>query len=222
MDEHGSAFDVETPIGTFPLKVPLPGWYNVANNLAAVASGLLLDVPTAAIQAGIAGFVGVSGRMEKIDLGQPFEVFVDFAHTPNSLQLILEMVRERGKRRIGVVFGCNGLRDRQKRPLMGRAAGRFADRIYLTAEDPRTESLDAINAEIAKGLEAAGRRAGEGYFVVPDREEAIGFALLQARPGDLVIVTGKGHEPTQEIAGVFHRYNDRDVFRAVRDERAAS
>ena len=218
-DERGSAFDVETPRGSFPLTVPLPGWYNVANSLAAVASGLLLDVPISAIQTGVAGFVGVSGRMEKIDLGQPFEVFVDFAHTPNSLQLVLEMVRERGKRRVGVVFGCNGLRDRQKRPLMGRAAGRFADRIYLTAEDPRTEPLDRILEDIAAGCRAENRREDVDFWRIPDRADAVRRAIDDAEEGDIILVCGKGHERSMCIGTVEFPWSDQEVVREAIDRR---
>ncbi|HEX5417102.1 MAG TPA: UDP-N-acetylmuramoyl-L-alanyl-D-glutamate--2,6-diaminopimelate ligase [Chloroflexota bacterium] len=217
--ERGSAFEVETPLGSFSLEVPLPGWYNVANSLAAVAAGLLLDVPLSAIQAGIARFVGVSGRMERIDLGQPFEVFVDFAHTPNSLNLVLEMMRERGKRRVSVVFGCNGLRDRQKRPLMGEAAGRFADRIYLTAEDPRTEPLEQILEDIAAGCRKQNRREDSDFWRIPDRAEAIQRAIDEAEEGDIILVCGKGHERSMCIGTTEFPWSDQDVVRDALERR---
>ena len=213
--DGGAVFDAETPAGTIPLELPLPGWYNIANCLAAVSATLLLGVAPSAIQEGVAAFPGVPGRMERIDLGQPFEVYVDFAHTPNGVEQVLAMVRERGRRSISVVFGCNGLRDRQKRPRMGEAAGRLADRIYLTAEDPRTEPLDQIIEDIAVGVLRANRREGVDFWRVPDRTDAIGRAIDEAAEGDIVLVLGKGHERSMCIGTTEFPWSDQDVVRAA-------
>jgi UDP-N-acetylmuramoyl-L-alanyl-D-glutamate--2,6-diaminopimelate ligase len=217
-----SSFDAVTPAGAFSVVVPLPGWYNVANALAAIAAGFVLDAPTEAIQRGLAEFAGVPGRMEKIDLGQLFEVFVDFAHTPNSLEQVLSLARERGRRRVAVVFGCAGRRDRQKRPVMGEIAARFADRIYLTAEDPRTESLDAIIEAIAEGCRRAGRREGVDFWRVPDRAEAIERAIAEAEEGDLVLVTGKGHERSMCFGQTEVPWSDQDAVRQALERRLAA
>jgi UDP-N-acetylmuramoyl-L-alanyl-D-glutamate--2,6-diaminopimelate ligase len=168
---------------------------------------------------------------------EPVAAIVDFAHTPNSLRVALETARElvrggdassrrgiKGRRGIKsardaasviVVFGCAGLRDVNKRAMMGEIAGRLADRVVITAEDPRTESLDAINAQIAQGLERAGRRKGEDYFVVDDRAEAIAFAVKMARAGDLVIVTGKGHERSMCFGTTEYPWSDQEAVSAA-------
>jgi UDP-N-acetylmuramoyl-L-alanyl-D-glutamate--2,6-diaminopimelate ligase len=170
------------------------GRFNVYNILAAVTATHALGIAPEAMRAGVAAMRGVLGRMERIDLGQPFTVIVDFAHTPNALENALRTVRELAVGRVIVVFGCAGLRDRAKRPWMGEVAGRLADVVVLTAEDPRTEPLEGIIEEIAVGSRRAGSVEGQGFFRVPDRSQAIATALQMAQPGDLVIVTGKGHE----------------------------
>jgi UDP-N-acetylmuramoyl-L-alanyl-D-glutamate--2,6-diaminopimelate ligase len=219
---NSSAFDVETPDQSFPVELPLPGWYNVANALAAIAAALLWDVRVSAIQEALAGFTGVPGRLERIDRGQEFEVFVDFAHTPNSLEQVLALKREHCRRRLSVVFGCAGLRDRVKRPTMGEIAGRLADRIYLTAEDPRTENLDDIIEAIAEGCRKVGRREGVDYWKIPDRGEAIERAILEAEPGDVVLVTGKGHERSMCFGETELPWSDHEAIRRALDRRLAS
>ena len=190
----GLRFTAETPLGPFVVESPLLGAFNVANILAAVAVGISQGVPVEAMREGVSAVRGVVGRMERVDAGQGVTVFIDFAHTPYALERALEAARELTRGRVIVVFGCAGLRDRAKRPWMGEIAGRLADRIVITAEDPRTEDLDEIMAQIAAGCEKGGRREGVDYWRIGDRGEAIAFAIGLARPGDLVIVTGKGHE----------------------------
>jgi UDP-N-acetylmuramoyl-L-alanyl-D-glutamate--2,6-diaminopimelate ligase len=197
----GLRFAADTPFGTLALTSPLIGRYNVSNILAAVGAGMARRIPFEGIKQGVAMTHGIIGRMERVHSPESpvraaqVSVFVDFAHTPNALERALETVRELTRGRVIVVFGCAGLRDVQKRAWMGRIAGRLSDVTVVTAEDPRTESLELINAEIARGLEEAGRRRDKDYYVVNDRGEAIAFAINGiARPGDLVIVTGKGHE----------------------------
>ncbi|HEY3081429.1 MAG TPA: UDP-N-acetylmuramoyl-L-alanyl-D-glutamate--2,6-diaminopimelate ligase [Chloroflexota bacterium] len=190
LDGRGTRFVAVTPIGEVEVESRLLGRFNVSNALAAIGVGVALGVPLAAAARGLGAFSGVPGRLEPIDLGQPFGVVVDFAHTPNSLRRLLELGRSLAQGDVSVVFGCAGERDAVKRPLMGRAAGELADRVYLTAEDPRRERLEAIIEEVAAGVRAAGREP----TVVPDRAEAIGRAIGEAGPGDLILLTGKGHE----------------------------
>ena len=206
-------FVAETPAGAIAAETRLPGRYNVANALAAIAVAVSQGLPLDAIQRALAEFPGIAGRMESIDEGQSFQVIVDFAHTPNALEKALTVARTLTRGRLISVFGCAGLRDRQKRPAMGEIAGRLADLVVLTAEDPRTEDVDAIIAEIAAGCERVGRREGVDYWAVPNRERAIAFALGLARPGDLVIVTGKGHERSMCFGKVETPWSDHEVCR---------
>jgi UDP-N-acetylmuramoyl-L-alanyl-D-glutamate--2,6-diaminopimelate ligase len=187
-------FTVQSPSGAFELQTALVGDYNVSNVLAATSAALALGVPAEAIRRGVAAVEGIVGRMERIDAGQDFTAIVDFAHTPNALERALETARDLTDGRVIAVFGCAGERDREKRAWMGEISGRLADVTVMTAEDPRRESLDAILDEMARGAERAGAVAGESYFRVPDRAGAIQFAVDMARPGDLVIALGKGHE----------------------------
>jgi UDP-N-acetylmuramoyl-L-alanyl-D-glutamate--2,6-diaminopimelate ligase len=218
----GSSFTVVTPKGAFHVATPLVGLFNVYNALAAISVGALHDIDFAVMARGIAAVEGVIGRMERIDLGQGFTVMVDFAHTPNALDKALRTVRTLIEGQVTVVFGCAGLRDRAKRPLMGEVAGRLADRIVLTAEDPRTEDLAAIIEETAAGCERAGRREGIDYWRVPDRAEAIATAIREAQPGDLVLVTGKGHEQSMCFGTTEQPWSDHEAVRAALRERLGS
>ena len=178
----------------FALRTRLVGDYNVSNILAAATAALALGVPGEAIQEGVWNIAGIIGRMERVDEGQDFLAIVDFAHTPNALQRALETARMLTEGRVIAVLGCAGERDLQKRAWMGEISARLADVTVMTAEDPRRESLEAILDQMAGGAEAIGAVAGQDYFRVPDRAEAIQFAVNLARPGDLVITCGKGHE----------------------------
>jgi len=210
-----------TPRGQFPIETPLEGEFNLYNILAAMAVALSQGVPTEAIQAGIASFQGVEGRMETVDLGQSFRAVIDFAHTPNALAQALTTARQMAPGRIIVVFGCAGLRDRGKRPLMGEISGRLADCTVITAEDPRTEPLEAIMEEIAEGCRAAGRREGKDFWRIGDRAEAIAFAVNLAQPGDLVLVTGKGHERSLCFGTTEWPWSDHQALRAALQARLA-
>jgi UDP-N-acetylmuramoyl-L-alanyl-D-glutamate--2,6-diaminopimelate ligase len=152
--------------------------------------------------------------MERIDMGQPFAAIVDFAHTPNALENALQTARDLAQGHVYVVFGCAGLRDRAKRPWMGEIAGQLADGVVITAEDPRTESLDDIMEEIAVGCRRAGRVEGEGFWRIGDRGGAIDWALQRAAPGDVVIITGKGHEQSLCFGTTEYPWSD---HKAVRD-----
>jgi UDP-N-acetylmuramoyl-L-alanyl-D-glutamate--2,6-diaminopimelate ligase len=187
-------FRVVSPAGDFELRTVLPGIYNVSNILAATTAALTLRLPVDAIQEGVWAVKGIIGRMERVEEGQDFLAIVDFAHTPHALERALETARTLTEERVIAVFGCAGERDREKRAWMGEISGRLADITIMTAEDPRRESLAAILDQMARGAEKAGAVEGRTYFRVPDRAEAIQVAVDLARPGDVVIACGKGHE----------------------------
>ena len=208
----GLHFLAVTPAAAIPLRSPLVGRYNVANILAAVSVAYALGLAPAAIQEGVARVQGVRGRMERLHLGQPFTVIVDFAHTPNALENALTTARELAEGQVIVVFGCAGLRDRAKRPWMGEVAGRLADQVVLTAEDPRTESVEDIMDEIAAGCLRAGRVEGKDFWRVADRAEAIAQALALAQKGDVVLVTGKGHERSMCFGTLEHPWSDHEAI----------
>jgi UDP-N-acetylmuramoyl-L-alanyl-D-glutamate--2,6-diaminopimelate ligase len=153
--------------------------------------------------------------MEVIDMGQPFTAIVDFAHTPNALKVALETVREMTSRRVIAVFGSAGLRDRQKRRMMAEVSVSLADVTILTAEDPRTEALDAILAMMADAADSAGGVEGKTYYRVPDRGNAIRLGVKLAQPGDLVIACGKGHEQSMCFVTTEYPWDDRTAMRAA-------
>jgi len=195
------------------IQSPLLGRYNIENILAAASAALGLGIEVSAIQRGIASVETIEGRMQRIDQGQPFTAIIDFAHTPNALERALSTVRELTNGRVIVVFGSAGLRDRAKRAWMGRVAGRLADYAVLTAEDPRTEPLDAIIEEIAKGCRESGMLEGEQFERVEDRAAAIQAALELARPGDLVLTAGKGHERSMCLGTVEYPWSEHQAMR---------
>ena len=199
---HGSCFQA-AGIG---IETALRGGFNVANVLGAVAAGLLLDLDEQAIAAGVAAVQDVPGRLEAIDEGQPFAVLVDYAHTPDSLETVLRAARELGEGRVIVVFGAGGDRDRGKRPLMGKVAAELADVAIVTSDNPRSENSVAIIEDVLQG-------AGVDVEIDPDRRSAIGRAIALAEAGDVVVIAGKGHELGQEIDGVVHPFDDREVAR---------
>ncbi len=208
-DRQGAAFHI-------PIFSRLAGGFNVSNCLAAIAltRGLML-LADEAVARGIAALPGVPGRMERIDLGQPFTALVDFAHTPNALRRALEAARQMTQGRVIAVFGSAGLRDRQKRRMMAETAAELADLSILTAEDPRTESLDAILAEMAAGMDSRGGREGQTYWRIPHRPDAIRFALRLALPGDLALSCGKGHEQSMCFGETEYAWDDRTAMRAA-------
>jgi len=199
----------------------LPGMYNVSNCLAALCATIVgLGISPAQASQGIAALRAVPGRMERIELGQDFTAIVDFAHTPNALRVTLQAARELLKAsgkggRVIAVFGSAGLRDRAKRRLMAAVGSEFADVNVLTAEDPRTESLDRILDEMANGARSRGGRERETFWRIPDRGAAIRFALAQAMPGDIVLACGKGHEQSMCFGRTEHPWDDRTAMRAA-------
>ncbi len=198
------------------VRCPLPGLYNVSNSLAALAAAVFgLGIAPDAAADGLLGLPGVPGRMERIDLGQDFTAIVDFAHTPNALRVALETARTMTAGRVIAVFGSAGLRDREKRRMMAEVSAELADVTILTAEDPRTESLDEILAAMAEGARSRGGVEGETFFRVPDRGEAIRRAVQMAQPGDLVIACGKGHEQSMCFGEIEYPWDDRQAMRAA-------
>jgi UDP-N-acetylmuramoyl-L-alanyl-D-glutamate--2,6-diaminopimelate ligase len=208
-DVSGARFEADTPDGTISVETPLPGLFNVSNALAALAIGRVLGVSAETCRTALAEAGRVPGRMEPIEEGQHFGVFVDFAHTPDSLDNVLRAARELTAGRLHVVFGAGGDRDRTKRPLMGEAAATRADRVIVTSDNPRSEQPEAIIAEVVEGT-------GPDVEREPDRRKAIALAVETAAPGDVVVIAGKGHEQGQEFEGGRKEpFDDRDVARAA-------
>ena len=201
---RGSSF---TAAG-IPVETPLLGVFNVENVLGAIAAALLLDVDEDAIVEGVRATAGVPGRFEAVDEGQDFAVVVDYAHTPDALATVLGAARPLGSGRLVVVFGAGGDRDREKRAQMGRIARELADTVVVTSDNPRSEDPLAIVEEIVQGT-------GIDVEIDPDRRSAIDAAIAGASAGDVVVIAGKGHEQGQEIAGVVHPFDDREVARAA-------
>ncbi len=253
---RGIHFDAVASGFRIPVTSPLVGEFNVSNCLAALTAavrGLGVDPETAA--RGLAAMAGVPGRMERIDLGQPFTAIVDFAHTPNALRVALETVRGmlevllrrnegreeplmpakaafatqekssrssrlRGERkgRIIAIFGSAGLRDKDKRRMMAETSADLADISILTAEDPRTESLEGILEEMAAGARSRGGEEGETFFRILDRGEAIRLGVRMAQPGDVVVACGKGHEQSMCFGDIEYPWDDRIAMRAALSE----
>jgi UDP-N-acetylmuramoyl-L-alanyl-D-glutamate--2,6-diaminopimelate ligase len=196
-DADGLRVAYVAPSGEGSLALRLSGRFNVHNALAVVALGEAAGLDPEAVRAGLAGLRGVPGRMERVDAGQPFGVIVDYAHSPASLQSVLDLLAPVAAARGGgliAVFGSAGERDTAKRPLMGRIAGERARLVVVTDEDPRDEESAAILEDIARGAEAAGKRRDHDLLLIADRRSAIAAALERARTGDIVLLAGKGHE----------------------------
>ncbi len=209
--DGGSAFTLTGPRGTWPARVRLPGRFNVTNGVLAVALLDAIGVPVDAALAGIATTV-VPGRMEPVDGGQPFTAVVDYAHTPDAVATALAALRSATRGRLITVLGCGGDRDPGKRPAMGAAAAVGSDLLVVTDDNPRSEDPAAIRAAMTAGVPADRRGTVEE---VGDRRAAIARAVALARPGDTVLVAGKGHESGQEVAGTVTPFDDRAVLREV-------
>lgn len=189
------------------VRIGLPGRFNVSNALAAATTTEALGVPTAVIAKALERAIGPPGRMETIDAGQPYRVIVDCAHTPSALQQVLDAVAETTPRRLVVVFGCGGDRDRTKRPQMGTIVAHKADVGILTSDNPRTESPGLIFADVLSGRDAA------SLIVEPDRRRAIALAIETARVGDTILIAGKGDQTIQQIGPTATPFDDRVVAR---------
>src|SRR5688500_174730 len=200
VDTRGSRFRA----AGIDIETRLRGRFNVENALGTVAAGLLLDLDEDAIAEGIAAVTDVPGRFETVEEGQPFAVVVDYAHTPDSLATVLQAARELATRKMIVVFGAGGDRDRGKRPLMGKVAADLADVTIVTSDNPRSEEPLAIIQDVLQGT-------GVDVEIDPDRRSAIARAVSLAEEGDVVVVAGKGHEQGQNVGGVVTPFDDREV-----------
>ena len=213
---RGTRMTVVWPDGRVPVALPLPGRFNVSNALAAFGVGLSRGVAPETIRRTLERTVGVPGRFEPVDEGQPFAVIVDYAHTPDSLEQVLRLAAEISPGRRIVVFGCGGDRDRTKRPIMGRIGTTLADYAIFTSDNPRGEDPESILRDIAAGVPGAGNFATE-----VDRRRAIEQAIERARPGDVVVIAGKGHETYQIVGEQVIDFDDRAVAREVLRARQA-
>jgi len=220
---HGLTFEITTPSGMIKVESSLVGIHNIYNILTAVAIGIAMGYSTTTIAEGVKTMQAVPGRMEKVGDGKPFSVIVDYAHTEDALQRLLEAVREISEGRVITVFGCGGDRDRTKRPKMGRAAANGSDIVIITSDNPRTEDSLSIIREIEDGMVSSGVKVATldaanndspgktPYLVIPDRRDAIKAAIGMGNPGDVVVLAGKGHENYQIIGDKKIHFDDREV-----------
>jgi UDP-N-acetylmuramoyl-L-alanyl-D-glutamate--2,6-diaminopimelate ligase len=228
----GLSFPVTMPSGTLMARSPLMGRHNIYNILSAIGIGTALGLSADVIALGIKNMKAVPGRMEKVDEGQSFSVFVDYAHTEDALLRLLEAVREVAPKRVITLFGCGGDRDRTKRPKMGKAALKGSDIVVVTSDNPRSEDPEAIIREVEAGMAEEGVRMSSAnarpeaasrkkpYFVIPDRGEAVEIVVRMAKPGDVVVLAGKGPEDYQIIGDRKIHFDDREAAReAIRKYR---
>ena len=211
----GTRFTVHTPRGSLDIQSALVGEHNVSNLLASIGVGLARGMSLDDVRQGILGFRTVPGRFEQVEAGQDFSVIVDYAHTEDALAQLLAAARQLRRERIITVFGCGGDRDPGKRPKMGRVAAQRSDVVFLTSDNPRTEDPEAILRAIEQGVLGLSASERGASYVIPDRRAAIRAALLEARPGDVVLIAGKGHEDYQVIGKTRHRFDDREVVREL-------
>jgi UDP-N-acetylmuramoyl-L-alanyl-D-glutamate--2,6-diaminopimelate ligase len=202
---EGSAFNAITPWGRAAIHTRLLGRFNVYNALAAIAAGGAFGITLDTITRQLSEMVSVSGRLEEIPTDKGFQVFVDYAHTDDALENVLKTLREITPKRLLLVFGCGGHRDKTKRPLMGKVASVLADYSIITSDNPRNEEPSAIIAQVREGFGSA------NFETCEDRAEAIRKALEMAEPGDVVLIAGKGHENFQEFANTTIAFDDRQV-----------
>lgn len=215
----GSTYTAVIGDDSYAIRTNIPGEFNVSNSLAAVAVGRQLGLTKEQIEKGIAALESVEGRMNAINEGQPFHVLVDFASTPDGFEKFFSSVRPLVKGKLIATFGSAGRRDETKRAEQGKIAGTYADVVIATEEDDRDEDGAHILRQIAEGATEAGKIEGETLFLVPNREDAIGFALTQANsPDDMVVFLGKGHEKTIERADGEYPWNESEAVRSALQE----
>ncbi|MGB7848439.1 MAG: UDP-N-acetylmuramoyl-L-alanyl-D-glutamate--2,6-diaminopimelate ligase [Candidatus Acidiferrum sp.] len=213
---NGLNFTAQTPNGAIHVESALVGRINVYNILAAIGAGIGLGLSNEVIETGIRDLQAVAGRFQRIDQGQPFLVVVDYAHTDDALENLIRTSRElNAKSRIITLFGCGGSRDRTKRPIMGETSGRLSDLSILTSDNPRQEDPLKIISDIVVGMQKSGGK----YMIEPDRAKAIRLAIEEARPGDIVLLAGKGHEDYQVFADHTIHLDDREIARKALGER---
>jgi UDP-N-acetylmuramoyl-L-alanyl-D-glutamate--2,6-diaminopimelate ligase len=213
----GSKYTAATPTGVTSIRLPIIGLCNIYNSLGALAVGLAIGIDLATIRRGLESVSGVPGRFQPIPEAKEFDVFIDYAHTPDGLENALKTGRKLASKRLIVVFGCGGDRDRTKRPIMGAIAARMADFTILTSDNPRSEDPDQIIKEIELGFTKANPSAK--YLIEVDRATAIKKVINLAEAGDQIWIVGKGHEDYQELADRKIHFDDREVARAALEER---
>jgi UDP-N-acetylmuramoyl-L-alanyl-D-glutamate--2,6-diaminopimelate ligase len=201
-DARGTSFVLQRCGQRYPVQIPMTGIYNISNALCAAAAAEQYGVPLTEVVQCLATLPVIPGRMERLPLDVPFDVFIDYAHTPEALQQVLMALRPVCRNRLAVVFGCGGDRDRQKRPEMGRIAAAWADMVWITDDNPRSEDPDQIRMDVAAGLSPERRR------IVPGRAEAIAAAIAEAQAGDVVLIAGKGHEQYQIFSSGVYPLNE--------------
>lgn len=206
---EGSIYKAVTDDETYNIRCRIPGEFNVLNSLAAVTVGRVVGLSKDQIETGIAALESVDGRMTRVSVGQPFDVIVDFAHTPDALQNVLEACREFTKGRVALVFGATGDRDKSKRPVMGGVAAQFADTIYLTDDETYTEDPAQIIAAVEKGIVNAG--GSDKLTIIPERMDAITQAFADAKVGDTIVLAGIGHQTTRMQGGVEIAWDERKI-----------
>ncbi|WP_077326007.1 UDP-N-acetylmuramoyl-L-alanyl-D-glutamate--2,6-diaminopimelate ligase [Virgibacillus siamensis] len=206
-----TSFKLVTPVGSVQVNSKLVGKFNIYNMLAASAAAIAANVPLSAIKDALEQVKGVSGRFQPVEGDHDFAVIVDYAHTPDSLENVLETIKGFAKKKVYVVVGCGGDRDKTKRPLMADIAMNYADHVVFTSDNPRTENPSAILDDMTEGLK------GTHYEVIESRKDAITTAVKQADTDDIVLIAGKGHETYQEIDGVRHDFDDREEAKQAID-----
>lgn len=216
---NGSTYTAKAGKDRYAMKLQIPGEFNVSNSLAAIAVGRRLGLSVSQIEKGVAALESVEGRMKPIREGQQFNVIVDFASTPDGYEKFFSSMRPLVSGKLVALFGSAGERDASKRPKQGAIAGKYADEVILTEEDDRSENGADILNEIAAGVEAEGKVRGKDLFIIPNREEAIGFAMTRAsKKTDTVVLLGKGHEPTIERPDGEYPWNESEVARTALQE----
>ncbi len=210
----GVQFDLHTPEGDVLMKLSIPGLFSVFNAMGAVGLMQSIGIKLSNIKDGLEMLTSVSGRLEPVKTGYDFSVFVDYAHTPDALENVLKTAREFAKGRVICVFGCGGDRDRAKRPIMGEIAGRFSEYAIITSDNSRTEDPMAIIDSIEEGM----KRSGTRYTIIENRKDAIRYALQFAKPNDVIMVAGKGHETYQEINGTKYHFDDKEIVEELLKE----
>lgn len=210
LNADGVSGVISTPLGDVGIQSSLVGRHNVENSLAAIGCALALGVEISHIESGLKSLKGVPGRVERVENDLGISVFVDYAHTPDALLSVGRVLQELSDGRLILVFGCGGDRDAGKRPEMARSASEIADLVVATTDNPRGEDPESILEQVKVGLKPES-------LIVVDRREAISVAICSANKGDVVLIAGKGHETTQEVAGVKHHFDDREVARLVLD-----
>lgn len=207
LDEAGASFDAVAAEETVPVRVEIPGGFMVYNTLGVLAAARELGVPLAESARVLAHSAHVKGRVEPVPVPGDYTVLIDYAHTPDALENVLTAVRGFARGRVVALFGCGGDRDKTKRPKMGAIAARLADFVVVTSDNPRTEVPGDIIRDILPGLEGT----GTPYVVVEDRAQAIGWAMDHARPGDVIVLAGKGHETYQEVGHEKRHMDEREI-----------